>query len=156
MAVVDSIGQIIELTGLIPSSQYYVDEGQTIAFTLFNLQNPSSCVQTSNFQVIVSDQGYPAMTSTTGTTLQASPGLLSNVKVEPNSYRTSAATSYSFSFLTTNSVPTQGQVFVTLPPELSVALPLTFTGLSNRASITYNQASRTISITNALPSGAPM
>ena len=52
-------------------------------------------------------------------------------------------------------MPSQGQVFVTVPIDLFVALPLSLTGLGPHSSTSFNQTSRTISITNALPTGAP-
>ena len=113
----DVTNQIVELTNLVPSSQYYVDEGVTISFTLFNLQNPISCGHTDGFIIQVYDQEslILVLSQSAGVSITATSGTLSNLKIQPDSFRTSVMTSYYFSFVTSNPVPSRGQVQIIIP-----------------------------------------
>ena len=71
---------------------------------LFNLKNPASSGLTSGFDIKIYDQDYLIMQteslSNFGVTII--PENLKNLKVTPDNYRTSAASSYSFSFILAN------------------------------------------------------
>jgi len=41
---------------MVPSSDYYIDEGTTITFTLFNLLNPSSAGKFTGLGIKIYDQ----------------------------------------------------------------------------------------------------
>jgi len=60
------------------------------------------------------------MTVQPGPTLTATPGKLSNIIVEPETYLVRDQTPYKFSFVTLNSIAVDSKVVIQVPTELGV------------------------------------
>ena len=78
IAVLNKTTQLIQLSNLVPTASYYVDEQTLIQFSLLSLRNPVTTAPTDKFSLSVYEQDYLIMTldESGGFTLQASPGTL--------------------------------------------------------------------------------
>ena len=88
-------------------------------------------------------------------TYTASPGVLANLIVSPEDYKTRAQVQYSFSFETANALYAFGDMAIIVPSELEVdESALAFTpsvgiSLTNIITLSWDETTRTITINNA-------
>ena len=72
-----------------PSSKYYVDANNYVRFSLTDLKNPGSVQATDPFSLSIYDQDNIILTvDNSGLTYSAQPGILENVLVYPDNYKT--------------------------------------------------------------------
>jgi len=111
----------LELSNIVPSPSYYVDEGQSIKFSLLLLKNPGASSISDPFRFTFYDSGYEMMTASASDfefSLEA--GSLSYLSLELSNYRTREEVEYTFTFTIEDQVPEYGQIFIDLPPDLEI------------------------------------
>ena len=93
-----------------------------------------------------------------GLTYTATPGILSEILIEPENYRTRASVFYDFSFVTTNPLYMFGDMAIIIPPQIEIDMtaitfnPISTVSLTNTIVLTYDETTRKLSIDNAFES----
>ena len=96
-----------------------------------------------------------------GLTYKASPGILENVQIVPENYKTRQAVPYDFSFETKNALFVNGDLAILVPAEIEVTssnlkyTPLATVSLTNTVTLTWDDTTRTIHINNAFAEALP-
>ena len=162
VTIVNSATQFIEVSNIVPSYENYVDENNPFTFSLIQLKNPGSISTSSEFAIsIYEEDDIILIVDPDGLTYTASPGVLNNVVVEAENYKTREEVPYTFSLETTNDLYVSGDIAIVLPVEIEVnAASLSFTGLNsisptNSINLSWDEDSRTIYIDNAFDTAWP-
>ena len=89
MAIVDESTQVVQVKFLVPAQANYVNEGDPFKFGLLQLKNPGSIQQTPEFEISIFQEDKIILTvDPDGLTYKASPGILENVQIVPENYKT--------------------------------------------------------------------
>jgi len=84
---------------------------------LLQLKNPGSIATTPEFSMTIKEQDDIILNvDQNGLTYTATPGVLSEILIEPENYRTRASVFYDFSFVTTNPLYMFGDMAIIIPP----------------------------------------
>jgi len=97
----------------------------------------------------------------TGLTYKASPGILENVQIIPENYKTRQAVPYDFSFETKNTLFENGDIAILVPREIEVTranlkyTPLATVSLTNLVTLSWDETTRIIHINNVFSEFIP-
>lgn len=154
--------QIVHVKYLVPSQNNYVNEGNPFKFGLLQLKNPGSIQETPEFEINIYQEDKQILrVDPTGLTYKASPGILENVRIIPENYKTRQAVPYDFSFETKNALFQNGDIAILVPSEIEVTpanlkyTPLATVSLTNTVTLSWDEATRTIHINNAFAEAIP-
>ena len=154
--ILDAATQQVEVSNLVPSYVNQVDPNNPITFGLLQLKNPGSIQTTPEFAIaIYQEEDIILNVDQDGLTYTASPGVLANLIVQPEDYKTRKLVQYFFSFETANALYVFGDMAIIVPPEIDVdesALVFTPTvgiSLTSIITVSWDEATRTIRINNA-------
>ncbi|CAG9326158.1 unnamed protein product [Blepharisma stoltei] len=101
----------------------YLSADYSIIFSVSNVLNPSSTKPTSPIIISVTTSSGAGVCSASNNSLlsvTATPGTLTSVSITPQSYTINADTTYSFSFYSSDPMPSGAGIKITLPEEMSV------------------------------------
>ena len=119
--MVSEASQLIRVKNLVPSQRYYVNEGNPFKFGLLQLKNPGSIQITPEFEINVYQEDKLILkVDPKGLTYKASPGILENVQIIHENYKTRQAVPYEFSFETKNALFVNGDIAIVVPNEIEV------------------------------------
>ena len=96
--------------------------GGRVSFTINGVTNPSSNAPTSSFRFNSTTNSAGTFTidgKTSGITFTAAPASLVSAQVIPSSYTTGEVSTYTFTIVTRNTIPTNGYIKATFPSEIT-------------------------------------
>ena len=96
----------------------YLDSTETIEFLVRNVKNPFSTKPTKPIEIAIKTASDSLICQNEGLSIQATPGNMQGVSVEPESATVNANTIYTFKFEPLNSVPAGGTIKITAPHEI--------------------------------------
>ena len=154
--ILDLEQQIVRVSNLVPSSEYYVDAGNPFKFGLLQLKNPGSIQTTPEFAMTIYEEGSPIIkVNPAGFTYTAAPGRLENLIVFPENFKTRQSVPYEFSFETKNALFASGDFAIVMPaaievdPSALIFTPLASVSLVNTITPVWREATRTIELNAA-------